>query len=229
MSARMHRGITLVELLVVIGICGILLGLLIPAVQRVRDSSFRMRCSNNLKQIGLALCQYHDAYQRLPPGCSYENGGDPYPYMSWCARILPFVDQTPLWTETTEAYAQEPHFGVVPPHLGFSTVIPVFACPADDRTAHPWPLQNLSGVSASSPLNAAFTSYLGVEGTNQTSHDGLLYLDSRVRLVDISDGASNTLIVGEHPRARMANWAGGTQVWGNREMVRGTWSSGSRS
>jgi prepilin-type N-terminal cleavage/methylation domain-containing protein/prepilin-type processing-associated H-X9-DG protein len=185
----LRRGFTLTELLVVIAITAVLIGLLLPAVQKVRDAAFRADCANNLRQIGTALHSYHGTHGALPPGCSFQNGRDPSPHLSWCARLLPFLEQEPLWRETERAFAQE-RFFQRPPHTALEVVVPVFICPADGRVRVPRDFRR---------FKAAFTSYLGVEGVNQSSRDGVLFLDSRVRLADVTDGTSNTLMVGERP------------------------------
>jgi prepilin-type N-terminal cleavage/methylation domain-containing protein len=187
---RAPRGFTLVELLVVIGIIAVLLALTLPAIQRVRDAANRTRCSNNLHQIGLALHGYHGVYRTFPPGVSYRNGADPYPFMSWNTRLLPFLEQDNLWKQTQQAFAQEKVFLFDPPHVGLETVLPVFGCPADPRTLQTRDL---------GALTVAFTAYLGVEGTDQFRKDGILYLDSQIRMADVTDGTSNTLLVGERP------------------------------
>ena len=183
--------LTLVELLVVIAIIAVLIGLLLPAVQRVRDSANRTRCVNNLHQIGLALHNYHDVHQSFPPGVSYRDGTDPYPFMSWNARLLPFVEQGALWKLTMQAFAEDKRFLDNPPHVGFATVMNIYACPADPRT--------LEVGLARGALRAAFTAYLGVSGSNQFRKDGILYLNSQISLADVADGSSNTLMVGERP------------------------------
>src|SRR5437899_9205457 len=94
---RFRAGFTLLELLVVIAIIGVLIALLIPAVQKIRAAADRLQCANNLKQIGLALHNYHSAFRILPPGCSYQGGTDPYPLMSWMTRSLPYLEQESLW------------------------------------------------------------------------------------------------------------------------------------
>src|SRR5262245_40516315 len=95
-----RKAFTLLELLVVIAIIGVLVSLTIPAIQRVRAEAARVQCANNLHQIGLALHNYHSVHKRFPPGVSYEDGQDPFPFMSWNARILPFIGEEPLWRAT---------------------------------------------------------------------------------------------------------------------------------
>jgi prepilin-type N-terminal cleavage/methylation domain-containing protein/prepilin-type processing-associated H-X9-DG protein len=185
-----HRGFTLLELLVVIAIIGVLIGLILPAVQKVRESAYRAQCMNSVKQLGLALHQYHDLDQSFPPGVSYRNGKDPYPHLSWLARLLPYIEQDELWHLTQKAYQQDKWPGHNPPHVGLDTVIPLFACPSDSRT--------LTAADAP-PYHVAFTSYLGVLGQNLDTKDGILFLDSRIRLADVRDGTSQTIIAGERP------------------------------
>jgi prepilin-type N-terminal cleavage/methylation domain-containing protein/prepilin-type processing-associated H-X9-DG protein len=181
---------TLIELLVVIGILGLLMAVILPAVQYCRASAARASCANNLKQIGLALHSYHDTAQILPPGMSYNPPDEHYPFMSWQARLLPYVEQQGLWDVTVKAYATGIDFREVPPHVGFVTVMPVFACPADGRTL---------GLGKYGDHVVAFTDYLGVEGINSSRVDGVLFLNSRIRFADVTDGTSQTLAVGERP------------------------------
>jgi len=216
---RQHpvRGLTLIELLVVLAIIGVLIGLLLPAVQRIRDSGYRVKCANNLRQMGQALHQYHQSYSVFPPGVSYQDGKAPYPFMSWSARLLPYLEQQALWEETVRAYGQDPIFQRNPPHRGLTTVLSVFCCPADTRTLE---VADLFG------FRVALTSYLGVEGTNQRLQDGVLFLDSAVRLADITDGTTNTLLVGERPPSadRALGWwyAGSGQDFdGSADVVLG--------
>jgi prepilin-type N-terminal cleavage/methylation domain-containing protein/prepilin-type processing-associated H-X9-DG protein len=181
---------TLLELLVVIAIVAVLIALTLAAVQAARAAAERMRCADHLRQLGLALHGYASAHRTLPPGVSIEGEKSPFPFMSWLARILPHVEQDSLWRLTEDAYRQEPRFVVNPPHVGLSTVIPLYACPADGR---------LRIAQMSHGRLVAFTSYLGNEGTDYASHDGLLYADSQVALEAIPDGCSQTLLVGERP------------------------------
>jgi prepilin-type N-terminal cleavage/methylation domain-containing protein/prepilin-type processing-associated H-X9-DG protein len=187
---RQRSGFSLIEVILVIAIIAVLLGLLMSAVQRTREASIRLDCSNHLHQIGLALHQYHDTYTSLPPGCSYQGDADPYPWMGWEARLLPFLEQAGLWKATQVAFEDQPFFLYNPPHIGLGTVLPVFTCRSDPRTLAPFSLGS---------NQVAFTAYLGVEGINSSSKDGVLFFNSRVRMADIFDGTSTTLMVGERP------------------------------
>src|SRR5262245_52465042 len=209
-----RNGFTLVESLVAITIIAVLLGILLPAVQRVRDSSYRAACLNHLKQLGIANQGYHDARSTFPPGLTHESGQHPQPYLSWQARLLPHIEQGDLWRQTEEAFAQDKDFLHNPPHTASIAVVKLFSCPSDSRSSRP------------NKYGKAFTMYLGVEGTNQFTRDGILFRDSRVRLADITDGASTTLLAGERPPSAdekfgwwYAGW--GQDQDGSAEMVLG--------
>jgi prepilin-type processing-associated H-X9-DG protein len=176
---------------VVLAIMALTLGLLLSGVMKVRAAAARAECANNLRQIGLGLHGHHDSQGVLPPGVSYLGGKSPHPFMSWLTRLLPFIDQDPLWRQTLAAYEADPFFLDNPPHVGVSTVVRVYTCPADGRTREP--------VHVGWPAPVACTDYLGVSGTSSPREDGVLFLDSRVRFADITDGLSNTLMVGERP------------------------------
>ena len=184
-----RRAFTLLELLVVLAIVAVLMGLLLPAVQKARDAAARIKCANNLHQIGLATHQYHDTMGCLPPGA---RSTLPYPFASWMTRLLPYIEQNNLWNSTVAAYQQSRSPFKNPPHLGLATVMPTFACPADPRTAS-------VQLATRDKFNVALTSYLGVEGQNLNSKDGLLFRDSAIRFAEITDGLSNTLLAGERP------------------------------
>jgi prepilin-type N-terminal cleavage/methylation domain-containing protein len=104
-------GFTLIELLVAIAIVTLILALTAVAIQVARTTALRTQCSNNLRQIGLGLLSYHDSNGTFPPGVSYRNGADPFPFMSWNTRLLPFMDSQGLWIAAAEAFKQDPVFG----------------------------------------------------------------------------------------------------------------------
>jgi prepilin-type N-terminal cleavage/methylation domain-containing protein len=191
MRCQPRSAFTLIEALVVIAIIAVLIGLLLPAVQKVRAAASRIQCAHNLKQIGLALHSYHDAQLTLPPGLTSQTPSEPYPYMTWLARLLPNLEQQALWQATITAYEHERFPFLNPPHVGFGTPIPVFACPADRRT--------IEVDYTHGGRRPALTSYVGVLGTAYDGTEGVLFLDSRVRLTDILDGTSLTLVAGERP------------------------------
>lgn len=218
MRSLLRTGFTLIELLVVIAIMGTLIGLLLSAVQQVRAAAQRTECISHLKQIGIALHSYHDNQRLLPPGMSLKIESGTFPYLSWNARILPYLEQTSLWEDIQTAYKVNPNFLRVPPHVRRSTAVRIFTCPSDPRSS--------AIVTLADGQVVAFTAYLGVEGTDQFKHDGMLFLDSRVGLLDVADGLSNTLLVGERPPSadnRFGWWyAGwGQDRTGSAEMVLG--------
>jgi prepilin-type N-terminal cleavage/methylation domain-containing protein/prepilin-type processing-associated H-X9-DG protein len=186
---RRERAFTLIELLVVIAIIAILIGLLLPAVQKVREAAARMSCTNNLKQIGLALHNYHDTALTLPPG--FSNSGT-FTYTGWQLRLLPFLEQQALWNQSVAFLTAHPSDtdDNAYPAAGFQ--LRMYICPSNTRP----PTTNSGGVTY------GLTSYLGCAGTSSgrpVSADGVLYLNSAVKLNQITDGTSNTIAVGERP------------------------------
>jgi prepilin-type N-terminal cleavage/methylation domain-containing protein len=194
-----HSGMTLLELLVVISIIGILMGLLLPAVQSARQSAYNLACKNNLKQIGLATISYESTYHQIPPypvniasQQSLVDKSFPRRAMSWRVALLPFVDQQPLWDATAKAYATEHTGAVNDPHVGLGTVVKVFVCPADGRLSSP---QRLTGSRL-----IAHSSYLGIQGSLDLSefkfYPGIFSLGYFRK---VTDGLSNTIMIGERP------------------------------
>jgi len=196
---RLRRGFTLIELLVVLAIVGVLVGLLLCAVMQVRAAAARTLCANRLRQIGLALHGYHDTHRSLPSGTTTGQLPGDFAAMNWHVRLLPHLEQEPLWWQAVHAHQVEPDpyeaVGSLHPR---DRVMPIFECPADPRGGSHW-------VSEKGH-RYALTMYLGVLGTEFSRSNGVLYLDSRVRLADITDGTSNTLMVGECPPSPSLLW-----------------------
>ncbi|MBX9624870.1 MAG: DUF1559 domain-containing protein [Gemmataceae bacterium] len=198
--------------MVVVAIVGVLVALTAAAVQRVRAAAARTVCTNQIRQLALALHTYEAQRGTYPPGVAGDDPREAYPFVSFHARLLPHLDQQARWAEVESAYRLTRDFLADPPHTSLSTAMPQFGCPLDARVRVPQPargrLDQLRGL----------TSYLGVEGTNAIKQDGLLFLNSRVRTADVTDGLSNTLALGERPASPdflFGWWYGG---WGqNRD------------
>ncbi|MGH7225399.1 MAG: DUF1559 domain-containing protein [Gemmataceae bacterium] len=187
-----RRGFTLIELLVVLAILSVLMGLLLSAVQRARAAAARIKCENNLKQIGLAFHMYHDSHGSLPPGHRSLTAAQPMPWSGWPLSMLPNLEQTALFANAQAAYRVSRNPFLNPPHTCLATVVPSYVCPSDPFSASvQW--------AATSQLFVAFTDYLGVSGTNYSTKDGVLFQDSHIRFAEITDGTSNTLLAGERP------------------------------
>ena len=209
---RRRVGYSLIELLVFLGILALLMGLLLPAVQSVRSAAARMSCQNNLKQIDLALQNYHTTHSHFPPGRPL-GGIDPakHSVLNWMAQILAEMDQGGLSIETAAAlkvvYAN-PFQN--PPHVGLSTVIKPYVCPMDNRLATP--LTDRDGILA------AYTSYIGVRGGAKV--DGVMGQFPATRISDITDGTSSTILLAERPppetlqAGKWYTWVAPYRVWG---------------
>jgi len=198
-----RRAFTLLELVVVMAIIGVLIGLLLPAVQEVRGAALRLSCQNNLRQIGLALHEYHDNQGTLPPSAIIAHGGGPKAGLSWMTGLLAYIEQEPLAAVTAQAIRVDPSTFQNPPNVGLATVLSVYVCPMDGRLYEP--MQN------SDEIIGAYTSYVGVAGS--TLGNGVMVTPG-IRLTDILDGTSNTLMVGERPppSSLQAGWWYSTTV-----------------
>jgi prepilin-type N-terminal cleavage/methylation domain-containing protein/prepilin-type processing-associated H-X9-DG protein len=213
-------GLSLIELLVVIALIGLMIGLTLSAVQWVRASAVRTHCLNNARQLATALHNYHGTHQVFPPGHTSDTVPKTYHDLGWPARVLPFIEQQLLWGRVEEAFRVTPSgLPYTPPHDAIlATVIPLFCCPADQR------VQSTQLAAGTFPV--AFTSYLGVVGIHQSRRDGVLYVDSAVRLGDITDGSSQTLLFGERPPSADFAFGWWYRGWGQQrdgsaEMVLG--------
>jgi prepilin-type N-terminal cleavage/methylation domain-containing protein len=218
-STRASRsGFTLIELLVVIAIIAILIGLLMPAVQSAREAGYRIACANNLKQIGLACHLYHDAHKRLPPSHGATTGGSEGPAWSW--MILPFLEQDNLYKLWPDGW---PYPGIPPggpittDGINFtaevmSTPVPIYYCPSFRTPSSPvgaLPFAQDPSCLLNTSLPTAVGDYGGSIGT--TGSDAPLVVNNGlpippngafqaligVRFVEITDGLTNTLMVGE--------------------------------
>ena len=185
------RGFTLVELLVVITIIGILIALLLPAVQAAREAARTLQCKNNLKQIGLALHNYHDTYEVFP----YSSGGSGT-YWSWSALVLPFLEQGNVHGLIDFNY---PYNAVMAQNNeAMKTFIPIYQCPSAPENVLVSYCIHIPGPYDSAETNySAITTHRPTWLAHDTEGSGVMYLVSRTRMVDISDGTSQTLLVGE--------------------------------
>ncbi|MGL4554922.1 MAG: DUF1559 domain-containing protein [Gemmataceae bacterium] len=217
---RHRRGFTLIELLVVIAILAAVLGLLLPAVQKVRSAAARMECQNGLRQISLACHQHHDTHHRFPAGWHSRTGPHASKrYSGWTLSVLPYLEQPAVFSAALGDYARSAVPFNAPLHQGLGTVVRAFACPADGRT------RTLQRASVTGHV-VGLTSYLGVSGTTTAAGNGILHRDSRVTFGDITDGTSSTLIIGERPPSpdfQFGWWYAGAGLafTGNAELILG--------
>ena len=210
------RGFTLIELLVVIAIIAILVALLLPAVQQAREAARRTQCKNNLKQIGLALHNYHDINKVFPPGRvrTHQSGIQSWntSNVSWAARILAQIDQKPLFDRVDWGQTKGNRgVNAANPGGAMRARLPAFRCPSDPLDGGGKRLQLPDGTiltGASPNNNYGQTNYLGNLGTYARIQNmgnrgargrftGIFSQNSKVKIADITDGTSNTLLVSE--------------------------------
>lgn len=215
-AVTLRQAFTLVELLVVIAIIGILIALLLPAVQAAREAARRGQCSNNLKQLALAFHGYEDSHKQLPPGSTKNNGY----LIGWAGRVMPFMEQGAR-LDAVEASTKDALLKVMPwrfdtaPHNGSSAIytskIEAFSCPSSEfgnRAGH-YKNSTLPWVSDQQALHyraVGGASNVGLQPGTHSVHarwtdSGIIYPLSKVRLTDILDGTSNTLMIGEYSSA----------------------------
>jgi prepilin-type N-terminal cleavage/methylation domain-containing protein len=220
MLTKQRCAFTLVELLVVIAIISVLLGLLLPAVQKVREAANRLKCSNNLRQIGLAMHGYYNVYETFPSGT-----GIPGEYWTpgWTASILPYLEQDNAYRLLDlRDRIYQPAPGFVPNRDKFKDfVVPIYVCPSS-------PLPSLVVPEDADPPDRILVgNYVGIMGASTSTWDfrdptgagrvadctvpmpiyfnfggyiasnGVLYPGSRIRISNIADGTTNTIMVGE--------------------------------
>lgn len=212
---KRNKGFTLIELLVVIAIIAILIALLLPAVQQAREAARRTQCKNNLKQLGLALHNYHDTHGIFPNSMdsyhptSTPDRSNPRNH-SWMVMILPFIDQAPLYQSidfNSQLYGQTLSGG----QLITAQKMVAYKCPSD------------TDIEPDQIYNLSVTNYAGSQGFDWWRrrgqiHEGMFSLQSKVRMRDIKDGTSSTIALGE------VNSTG--QKWGGRRGGAGTARNG---
>ncbi|QDT44945.1 putative major pilin subunit [Gimesia alba] len=234
------KGFTLIELLVVIAIIAILIALLLPAVQQAREAARRTQCRNNLRQMGIAFHSYLDSHRTFPPGWVEASGNiptrPPENGFSWAALILPQLDQGNLYSQirfTAPLFLEpdrNPSTTAIENNetLVATQIIPIFRCPSD---AGPARQDNLGSLDPVTIQNQATTSYVACFGDKVVADNasdagpggGVFSRNSAVRIRDITDGTSVSLLAGERrwagfyspgiPKFGDAYWAGTPDNW----------------
>ncbi len=205
----MRRAFTLIEVLVVIAIIAILIGLLLPAVQKVRESASRLKCQNNLKQIGLACHNYHDAQKCFPPGylavSAYTDGAtDTAPGWGWAAFLLPYLEQDNLYRQINLAQP-------VQNSAAAQAVLPGFLCPSDLTSPGPFTVTSAGGAPVAVLGPSSYAATCGPDASDVADPTGLgvFYRNSQTRLTDVTDGTSQTVLAGDRAWSQaMGTWAG---------------------
>jgi prepilin-type N-terminal cleavage/methylation domain-containing protein len=199
--SRRRRGFTLIELLVVIAIIAILIGMLLPAVQKVRESAARTKCANNLKQVGIGIHLYQDTYKKLPPGWLTTGAANtPSPGWSWATLIMPYIEQGNLYTSlgVDVRVPNGPNTSNTVISTGaVQTRVNIYRCPSDTMGD----LNSAIGTVATTAGNTqmATNNYVCnrfVFGPNRTRF-GSTGTQDNLAIEGIRDGASNTILVGE--------------------------------
>ena len=238
-----RQAFTLVELLVVIAIIGILIALLLPAVQAAREAARRSQCTNNLKQLGLALHNHHDIYKRFPPGGAgtitpwgtYVPSGEAGWGTSWLVHILPFIEQDNLYAGI-DLTVSSPGWGDATTNAAItSAVIPPYRCPSS-------PLDKVVPSPSSGASNVMLVTYVGISGAinglipdyNETRcnsgeaktgccsggiacGNGILFPFGKIGFQDITDGTSNVMAISE--QADFLKTLNNTKVdWGSGHL-----------
>ncbi len=240
--SRRYTAFTLIELLVVIAIIAVLVALLLPAVQQAREAARRSQCRNNLKQIGLALHNYHETFGTFPPGNAFSSLEPSSNYtgasgedddsdaedssletgatlgFAWSAFILPYLDQGALFQQLDVNGPGLAQLMRTPAKRPLTqTSLSVYRCPTDDLPELNF--ERRFNPAANGQTNVGASSYVGVHGQrqkeawriikNRADPLGIFWTGSRVRINDITDGTTNTFLVGERAYANAAAvWVG---------------------
>jgi prepilin-type N-terminal cleavage/methylation domain-containing protein/prepilin-type processing-associated H-X9-DG protein len=219
----LRKAFTLIELLVVIAIIAVLIGLLIPAVQKVRAAAARIQCENNLKQIGLALHNYENTYKAFPPGRTTV-----FPQHSWMAAILPYIEQQNVF----KLYNYKVDWNNPQNYAAIQTQVVIFNCPVTpdgqrvDSTISAQPAcGDYSTVSAiKNFVGVNCFGYIGILDPDDARLIGALVRDHKTRILQITDGTSNTIMVAEDAGRPGAYMTGGRTITVNPIMKEGGWA-----
>lgn len=211
MPRRAKKGFTLIELLVVIAIIAILIALLLPAVQQAREAARRSQCKNNLKQIGLALMNYHDVHKTFCPGVTVAAGTAAITaptasparaasgvsnFFSWTTHILPFFDQAPLFKKLDSKVIFSENTATPNNNAAlFSTIVTAARCPSDAGPDQ----DTAGGVEDMGVANYVGNYGVGMpdDNVNPRSVQGILGANTKIRIRDVKDGMSNVILAGE--------------------------------
>jgi prepilin-type N-terminal cleavage/methylation domain-containing protein len=242
--SRIRQGFTLIELLVVIAIIAVLIGLLLPAVQKVREAAARSKCSNNLKQMALAWHNYESSYGKIL--IAHELN----PYKGgWLVKLLPYIEQDALYQQIQNYNGpQSAGYGGMRYTPMCTTLVPTYICPSEPRGGNDL-IYNANKITPGTPqydTAYATTCYRGVAGWDiydgmsppytypgytNPNHEGLLNAYNPKTIAAVPDGLSNTLIIGEMPPGPDLEWGWWTvgsndTWWGVAEMYRGYTTDG---
>jgi len=223
MTPKRRSGFTLIELLVVIAIIAVLIALLLPAVQQAREAARRSQCKNNMRQLGLALHNYHDTLNTFPPG--YVSAGtsghqvDAINGFGWGAMILPYLEQSNLYNQIQFSSRIHDGTSTTGNQSLLKTSLGTFLCPSDPSSPT-WSLKDRT-TPTTTLAEVATSNYPGLFGLReiedcyslpsgvQCRSEGLFYQNSRVKIRDITDGTTNTLVIGERQFNRFpGTWSG---------------------
>ncbi len=228
MSRRNSSGFTLVELLVVIAIIGILIALLLPAVQAAREAARRSQCTNNVKQLSLAMHNYHDTHKQFPPGsmrwtAPFVGSSWQSSHVSWICLILPFIEQSAIHDQInfsdTRPWQSAP---AKPGYLLRKVKISGVLCPSDGETIYPNDVVGNNYVACSGASDGVDGGRFNVAGVR--FFRGIMLENAKHSFANVKDGSSNTMLVGECliGRPYICRSQCGTNTWPQPSCYTGT-------